>query len=47
MQKLTEIWEFKKQSLLKLDYMTVINPKKICYVRTNFFYFVGGKMLWT
>jgi hypothetical protein len=28
MQKLTEIWELKKQSSLKLDYMTVINPKE-------------------
>ncbi len=44
MQKLSEIWELRKQSLLKLDYMTVINPKKIWYVWTNFL-FGGGKML--
>ncbi len=41
MQKLTEIWELRKQSLLKLDYMTVINPKKKWYVWTNFFILWG------
>jgi hypothetical protein len=47
MQKLTEIWELKKQSLLKLDYMMVINPKKHMLCSNWFFYFVGQDVVET